>query len=178
MAFIEDTIESKIVYEGPVFNIRKHLVHTVDGGTGYRDILEHSGGSVMIGVKDDGKIILERQYRKTLDREVLELPAGKRDPNEPYEVTAARELREETGYTAGSVKHLLTVNPNCGYSNENLGVYICRDLVAGEKEWDPSEDIDIYEYTADELVNMVLAGEISDAKTVIGILFARAAGEI
>lgn len=178
MAFVEDTIESRIVYEGPVFQIRKHLVNTVDGGTGIRDIVEHNGGAVMIGVKDDGKIIVEKQFRKTLEREVLELPAGKRDPGEDYAVAAAREFREETGYTPGTVKHLLTINPNCGYSNENLGVYLCRDLVPGETEWDQTEDIDLYEYTADELIDMIMAGEISDAKTIVGILFARAAGEI
>ena len=79
MAFEEKTISSEIVYEGPVFKIRKHLVETVNGES-YRDVVEHNRGAVMLAVFDDGRIIMERQYRKALEREVLELPAGQIDP--------------------------------------------------------------------------------------------------
>ena len=93
MAFEEKTISSEVVYEGPVFKVRKHKVKTV-GGESVRDIVEHSGGSIMVAVREDGKILLEKQYRKALESDFVELPAGKADPGEEPVVTATRELAE------------------------------------------------------------------------------------
>ena len=177
MIFEEKTISSRLVYEGPVFKIRQHIVET-PAGESVRDIVEHSGGSLVVAVTNDGKILMERQYRKALEDAFLELPAGKADPGETAEVTAVRELREETGYTAGTVKHLLSFYPTCGYSNELLHVYLCRDLTPGETHWDPSECIELIEYDADELFDMIMRNEIKDSKTIIALLFARQAGEI
>ena len=177
MAFEEKTISSKIVYEGPVFKVRKHVVESV-AGESIRDVVEHVGGGIIVAVTDEGKILMEKQYRKALEQVLLELPAGKADPNEDPELTAVRELAEETGYKAGSVKHLVSYYPTCGYSTELLHIYICRDLVPGETHLDPTECIDVVEFDADELVDMIMRGEIRDSKTIIGVLFARQAGEI
>ena len=177
MVFEEKTISSEIVYEGPVFKVRKHVVESV-AGEAIRDVVEHVGGGIIVAVKDDGKIIMERQFRKPLEQALLELPAGKADPNEDPELTAVRELAEETGYKAGTIKHLVSYYPTCGYSSELLHIYICRDLTPGETNWDPTECIDLIEYSADELIDMIMKGEIRDSKTIIGILFARQAGEI
>ena len=177
MIFEETTISSEIVYEGPVFNIRKHRVKTVNGES-VRDIVEHCGGSLLVAITENGKILMERQYRKAFEKALLELPAGRTDPGESAEITAARELQEETGYTAGSIKHLLTFYPTCGYSNETLHIYICRDLTPGETHWDDSECIELLEFDPDELIDMIMRNEIKDAKTIIGLLFARQAGEI
>ena len=177
MIFEEKTKCSRLVYEGPVFKVRQHVVETV-GGDSLRDIIEHSGGSIMVGVTDEGRIIMVKQYRKALESEFLELPAGKTDPGEDPLVTATREFREETGYTAGSVKHLISFYPTCGYSNEYLHIFLCRDLVPGETHLDDTECIELLEYDADELVEMVMSGEIKDSKAIIGILYARMAGEI
>ena len=177
MIFEEKTISSEIVYEGPVFKIRKHKVKTVNGES-VRDIVEHSGGSILVAITNDGKVLMERQYRKAFEQALLELPAGKADPGETPEVTAAREFREETGFTAGSIKHMLTFYPTCGYSAETLHIYICRDLTPGETHWDDSECIELLEYEPDELIDMIMRNEIKDAKTIIGLLFARQAGEI
>ena len=177
MIFEEKTIDSKIVYEGPVFKVRHHVVESV-GGEAVRDIVEHSGGSIMVAVTDEGKILMERQYRKALEKGFLELPAGKADPGEDPVVTATREFTEETGYTAGTVKHLISFYPTCGYSNEYLHVFLCRDLTPGETHWDDTECIELLEYDAGELVDMIMSGEIEDSKTIIGVLYARMAGEI
>lgn len=177
MIFEEKTISSEIVYEGPVFKVRKHKVETV-GGMSVRDIVEHSGGSILVAITDNGKVLMERQYRKAFEKALLELPAGKADPGETPEATASREFREETGYTAGSIKHLLTFYPTCGYSAETLHIYICRDLTPGETHWDESECIELLEFDPDELIGMIMRNEIRDAKTIIGLLFARQAGEI
>lgn len=177
MIFEEKTISSELVYEGLVFNVRKHRVKTPGGESG-RDIVEHSGGAIMLAVTDEGKIIVERQYRKALEKPFLELPAGKADPGETPEETAIRELSEETGYTASSVRHLISFYPTCGYSNEHLHIYLCKGLTKGETHWDKDECIEILEYTADEMIEMIRNGEIEDSKTIIGILLARNIGEI
>jgi ADP-ribose pyrophosphatase len=177
MAFEEKTISSRLVYEGPVFKVRQHVVAT-RSGEALRDVVEHSGGSIIIAITDEGKILMERQFRKPLESDFLELPAGKADPDEDPEITAVRELKEETGYTAGSVKHLLSYYPTCGYSNELLHIFICRDLTPGETVWDDTECIDLLEFDADELIAMVMNNEIKDSKTMIGLLFARQSGEI
>lgn len=178
MAYEEKTLSSQIVYEGPVFRVRKHIVSTVDGGESVRDVVEHSGGAIMVAVSPDGKVLMEKQYRKSLECEMLELPAGKADPGEDPETTASRELAEETGYIAGDVRHLVSFYPTCGYSNEYLHIYICKDLTAGEKHLDRDECIDLKWFEADELVDLIMKGEIKDSKTIIGILFARQSGEI
>ena len=178
MAYEEKTLSSQIVYEGPVFRVRKHIVSTVDGGESVRDVVEHSGGAIMVAVSPDGKVLMEKQYRKSLECEMLELPAGKADPGEDPETTASRELAEETGYTAGDVRHLVSFSPTCGYSNEYLHIYICKDLTTGEKHLDRDECIDLKWFEADELVDLIMKGEIKDSKTIIGILFARQSGEI
>ena len=177
MIFEEKTISSRLVYEGPVFRVRQHTVESA-GGEALRDIVEHNGGSIIVAITDEGKIPMVRQYRKAFEEAVLELPAGKADPGEEPEVTAVRELKEETGYAASSVKHLVTYYPTCGYSSEKLEIFICRGLTAGETHWDSTECMDILEYDADELMDMILRNEIKDSKTMIGIMYARMAGEI
>ena len=177
MPFIEDSIKSEIVYEGPIFKVRKHIVNSV-AGESVRDVLEHSGGVVMIAIKDDGKILMEEQFRKPLEKVLLELPAGKLEPGEDPEKAALRELAEETGYRAGSIQHIVTYTPTCGYSNEYLYVYVCKDLTPGETNLDDTEDIDVVEYTPDELIDLILSKQIIDSKTLVGILFARQAGII
>ena len=177
MTYEEKTISSEVVYEGPVFRVRKHIVESA-GGQSVRDVVEHGGGSIMVAVRLDGKILMEKQYRKALEQDFLELPAGKADPGEDPMTTAVRELAEETGYTAESVKHLVSFYPTCGYSSEHLHIYICKDLTAGETHLDKDECIDLEWYDPDELINMIMSGMIEDSKTIIGILCARQAGEI
>lgn len=177
MIFEEKSISSEIAYDGPVFRVRKHLVETV-GGESVRDVVEHTGGAIMVAVTDEGKVVIERQYRKALESPFLELPAGKADPNEEPVVTAERELREETGYIPGEVRHLISFYPTCGYSNEYLHIYICKDLTLGNKEWDDDECIELMELYPDEIIEMIKKGEIQDAKTIIGILYARMMNEI
>lgn len=177
MSYEEKTISSEVVYEGPVFRVRKHVVDAA-GGQSIRDIVEHSGGAIMLAVNSEGKILVEKQYRKALEADFVELPAGKADPGEAPEVTASRELEEETGYIARDVRHLVSFYPTCGYSNEHLHIYICKDLVKGQQHLDEDECIDLAWYDADEIIDLIMKGEIEDGKTIIGILFARQSGEI
>lgn len=178
MAFFEKTISSEIKYEGPVFKVRQYKVETECGKTGIRDVIEHNGAVIILALTDDGKLIMENQFRKPFESDILELPAGKIDPGEEPEAAALRELAEETGYRAGHIEHLMTYYPTCGYSSEVLYVYFCKDLTPGETDLDPGESLDVLEYDADELIRMIMNNEIKDSKTVIGVLFARQAGVI
>ena len=171
MSFKEKTIRSELVYKGPVFNVRKHIVEA-RGGEAVRDVVEHVGGAIMVAVTPEGKVLMERQFRKPLEKEFLELPAGKADPNEDPIVTATRELKEETGYTAGNVRYLCRFYPSVGFSEEVLYLYLCTDLTEGETDFDENEALDIEKWDIDELHEMVMRGEIDDAKTLIAIEYA------
>ena len=111
-----------------------------------------------------------RQYRKPADRVMLEVPAGKIDPGESAEAAAKRELKEETGYTAGKIKFLMQFYPSVGYSEEILYLYLCTDLTPGETNFDENEAIDIEEYEINRLHKMVMDGDVQDAKTIIAIM--------
>ncbi len=170
MTFEEKTISSERLYEGAILNLRRDEV-TVKNGISHREIVEHSGGAVMVAVTPAGRIVMVRQYRKPAGRVVLEVPAGKLDPGEDPLEAARRELREETGYTAGHVQYLLRCYPSVGYSEEILYLYLCTDLKPGETDFDENEAIDVEEMDPDTLQKMVMAGEIEDGKTVIALLY-------
>lgn len=171
MTFEEKTISTEMIYEGKIINLRRDKVEVING-TSYREIVEHNGGAVLIGVTGDKKILMVRQYRKAAGKVMFEVPAGKIDPGEDPMTTASRELKEETGYTPTEVKYLAKFYPSVGYSMEVLYLYLCTGLIPGETHFDDNEALDIEEWDVDELHEMVLKGEIDDAKTLIAIEYA------
>ena len=126
--------------------------------------------AVLAAVTSEGKLVMVRQYRKPAGRVMLEVPAGKIDPGESAEAAAKRELKEETGYTAGKIKFLMQFYPSVGYSEEILYLYLCTDLTPGETNFDENEAIDIEEYEINRLHKMVMDGDVQDAKTIIAIM--------
>lgn len=172
MIFKEETLESEYVFKGKLINVRRDKVTTVNG-TSMRELVEHPGGVVMVALKPDGKVIMEKQFRKPLEEVVFELPAGKLDGDEKPEKAAARELKEETGYTADSIRYLTKSYTSVGYSNEVLYSYLCTGLTPGETDFDENEALDTEEHDIDELVNMVMSGEINDAKTQIALMMVK-----
>ena len=169
MVFEEKTISSEYIYKGAILNLRKDKV-TVINGESYREIIEHNGASAVGALTKNGTMIMVKQYRKPAEKVLLEVPAGKRDGDEPFEHVAIRELKEETGYSAGKIEYLGMMYGSPGYSEEELHLYVASDLTSGDTDFDDNEAIDIYEYPLEELVDMVLSGEIEDAKTQIIIL--------
>ncbi len=172
MIFKEETLESEYIFRGNLINVRRDKVTTVNG-TSMRELVEHPGGVVMVALKPDGMVTMEKQFRKPMEGVMFELPAGKLDPGEKPETAAARELKEETGYTAKSIRYLTKSYTSCGYSNEILYAYLCTGLTAGETDFDDNEALDLEEHHIDELTNMVMSGEINDAKTQIAILMVK-----
>ena len=173
MTFEEKTLKSEIIYQGAIINLRRDKV-TVQGGTSYREIIEHNGGAVIAALTEDKKLVMVRQYRKPADKVMLEVPAGKIDPGEKPLEAAVRELKEETGYTAEKVEFLTQFYPSVGYSEEMLYLYLCTGLTPGETNFDENEAIDIEEVELDRLFKMAMSGEIDDAKTLIAILMVKA----
>ena len=174
MIFEEKTIKKETIYEGKILNLRRDVVQAV-GGEATREVIEHNGAVAMVALTDDGKVIMVKQYRYPMRKVILEIPAGKIDKGEtdPDEA-AARELKEETGYTAGRMEKMGKIYPSVGYSEEGIELYLCRDLVPGETDMDEDEAIDIEEYDFDEACRMAESGEIRDAKTICALLMARA----
>jgi len=173
MTFEEKTISSRMIYEGKILNLRKDVVEVVGNKTSEREIIEHNGGVTLSAVTGDGKMVMVRQFRKAAGRTILEAPAGKREKDEDPLETAARELKEETGYTATDIKFLTKFYSSVGYSEEIIYIYLCTGLVPGETAFDDNEAIDIVEMEMDELYRMAVNGEIEDAKTIIAILLAK-----
>ena len=170
MTFEEKTISSERIYEGKIINLRKDKVEIRDGGTSFREIVEHNGAAVIIGVTVDNKIPMVTQFRKAAEREILEIPAGRVEKDEDPKDAALRELREETGYSAGRIEHLVTAYSSIGYSTELLHFYLATNLTLGDTEFDRGESIDISEYPLEELYEMSLNGKIIDQKTIVAIL--------
>jgi ADP-ribose pyrophosphatase len=172
MKFEEKTVSRKHIYQGNIINIESLTVTLPDGKEATRDMVSHPGASVIIPLNENGELYMVRQYRKPIEKVSLEIPAGKLDKGEDPAVCAERELKEETGLSADRIEHLMSVHSTPGFCNEVLHIYLATGLKEGEQCSDEDEFITCEKIPVNELVNMVKSGEITDAKTIIGILMA------
>lgn len=172
MEFTEKTLNSQIIYDGRVVKVFKDSVELSTGQKSFREVVKHSGGVVILAVKED-KILLVKQFRYPLREVMFELPAGKLEAGEdPFEA-AKRELEEETGYCANKWTNLGYVYTSPGYSNEKLYLYKAEDLEFTHCHPDEGEIIQAFEYKYDEVLKMIDNGEVNDAKTLCAILRAK-----
>ncbi|MDO4868815.1 MAG: NUDIX hydrolase [Bacillota bacterium] len=173
MIFKEELISSERIYEGKILNLRRDKVTAIQGEA-YREIIEHNGAVAMVAINDNDDIVLVRQFRYAVGRPVLEIPAGKIDKGEMDPLGAAvRELKEETGYTAGSIKLLGKINVSVAYSLEVIYLYLMTDLTAGEQQLDEDEAVEVIEMPFDEAYDMAARGELVDAKTLAALMMAK-----
>ncbi|OPZ92832.1 MAG: ADP-ribose pyrophosphatase [Firmicutes bacterium ADurb.Bin419] len=172
MNYEEKTLSRKHIYKGNIIDVECWNVLLPNGKEASRDVVLHPGASVVIPITDKGEVYMVRQFRKPIDLESLEIPAGKLDKGEDPLVCAKRELKEETGLDAKDVRHLLDIHSAPGFSNEILHMYVAKDLYEGESCADEDEFISAEKYPINTLVDMVVKNEITDAKTIIGILMA------
>jgi len=172
----EKTLASEYHFKGRIMNIRVDEISLPDGKRALREVCEHCDGVGVLPITEDGKVILVSQFRYPFGKVIIEAPAGKVEAGEAHLDCGARELSEETGYTAGEMKYLGFAYPSPGCFTEKLHLYIARDLKKGATHPDDGELVEVSEYALADAVRMVEDGTISDAKTVILIL--RAAREL
>ena len=172
MIFEENRVNGRRAFEGNILNVRVDTV-TAPKGHAHREIVEHNGAAAAVALTEDGRVIMVRQFRYAMGRVVLEVPAGKIDPGEEDpEKTMIRELKEETGYEAGSVEFLGRINPSVGYSEELIYIYLMRDLVPGKQHLDDDESLEVELMPFDEVYEMAQTGKIEDAKTIVALFMA------
>jgi ADP-ribose pyrophosphatase len=170
--FTEETLASEPVYSGKLLKVFSDRVRLPDGGESVREYVKHPGAVVIVAVLDNGKLLLERQFRYPLRRVFLEIPAGKIDAGEHILDTARRELREETGYKAKTWRHLGTVHPCIGYSDERIEIFWASGLSFVGAELDHGELLEVVEVTLNDAMLAIRDGEITDAKSVAALLWA------
>lgn len=168
----EKTISRKHIYQGNIIKVETLKVSLPDGREATRDLVLHPGASAVIPLSKNDELYMVRQYRKAIEKESLEIPAGKLDKDEDPILCAERELKEETGLSADQITHIISFCSTPGFSNEVLHLYVATGLNEGESNADDDEFITSEKIPVKVLSEMVLSGEITDAKTIIGILFA------
>ena len=164
----ETTLHSERVFDGVFLHAMRDTVRLPDGKKTFREYILHPGAVMLIPLLDDGQVVMERQWRHPLARAFIEFPAGKIDAGEPPLATCARELREETGYSAKTITHLATINNAISYSNEHIEIYLAEGLSAGQRKLDDNEFLDVFTAPATQVLAWVRDGSITDVKTIIG----------
>lgn len=167
----ETKIDSKKIYDGAILHVYKDTVTLPNGKPAGREVVRHVGAVGIVPVTEDGKVIVERQYRYPLDMVITEIPAGKLDSKAEDRLEAAkRELREETGITADEWVNLGLYYPAAAYTDEKITLYLARGLHFGEQNLDDDEFLNLEAVPLTELVDHVMSGKITDGKTQVAIL--------
>ncbi|WP_232696227.1 NUDIX domain-containing protein [Brevibacillus daliensis] len=165
----EKTIKTKQIFEGKVISLQVDDVELPNGNLAKREIVKHQGAVAVLPISNDNKMIAVRQFRKPLERSIIEIPAGKLEKGEEPLECAKRELAEETGYTAKNITHISSFYTSPGFADELLHLYVAKDLTAGELNLDEDEFVEVLHLTLEEAKELHATGEIRDAKTVLAL---------
>jgi ADP-ribose pyrophosphatase len=168
---IEKTISTKRIYDGKILNLRVDEVLLPNNKTSQREIIEHNGAVAMVAVNDDNELLLVKQYRKAVEEVIIEIPAGKLELNEDPDECAIRELIEETGFKPNKITRMFDLSTSPGFCTEIIHIYLAEDLEESFLECDDDEFIEVVKMNIDEAVNMISTGEITDSKTIAGLLY-------
>lgn len=170
MNFEEKTLDSEYVYRGKVIDVLRDNVEIATGRKSVREVVEHTGGVVIVAQKSPDTILMVKQFRYPIKQTVLELPAGKLEKGEEPFPAAKRELEEETGYRAEMWENLGYINTSPGFCNEKLYLYLAKNLNFVGEHPDEGEVIQCFEYKINEILGKIKNGEINDAKTICGLM--------
>ncbi|AEY66265.1 NUDIX hydrolase [Clostridium sp. BNL1100] len=173
MDYNEKTLKTEDIYKGNIIKVQNLTVSLPNGKEATRDIVLHPGASVVVPINEKGELYMVKQFRKPLDMTTLELPAGKLDSaGEDPKLCAERELMEETGLRAGKIEHMISIHTTPGFCNEVIHMYAATELTQGDSCTDEDEFLDVEKIHVSKLVDMILNHEITDAKTIIGVMMA------
>jgi len=167
----ETVIETRQAWRGTFLDVRNDRVALPDGSETIREYIVHPGAVMIVPLLDDDRVIVERQWRYPMGRAMLEFPAGKLEPGEPVLDCAVRELIEETGYRAAEWARAGILHNAIGYSDEGIEIWFARGLTLGERSLDAGEFLDVFEASVGSLEDAARGGEVTDAKTLIGLLW-------
>ena len=164
-------IKRELVAKGAIIDYYQDTMQIPNGNIAKWDLIDHKGAAAVVAVKEDGRLLMVRQYRNALERETLEIPAGGLNGRqEPTDVAAKRELEEETGYTCENLELLTSIFTTVAFCNEKIDIYVARDLKPGKQHLDEDEFINVEAYMVGELNQMIFDCKIQDAKTICGIM--------
>jgi len=166
----EKTISSQLIYDGRAVKLRVDTVQTTNGRQTTRDIVEHADCVAIVVVDVDDNVLLVNQFRKPVERELLEIPAGGIDPGESPEDAVRREMREETGYAPGRVELLGGFYSAPGYCNEYLYLYLATNLTPSQLYAEDTEGIEVVRMPIGQIPELITSGKIRDAKSIAGLL--------
>jgi ADP-ribose pyrophosphatase len=161
----------EVLFQAKRFRVERAVQITPDGVEHARDIVRHPGAVVILPIFEDGRVCLVREYRVAVDETLIELPAGTLEPNEDPAEAAARELAEETGYRAGSIRPLLEFCMSPGILDERMHLFLAESLTPGPMSLDAGEDLEPMTCTWAEAMEMARRGDIRDAKTLVSLLY-------
>lgn len=162
-------LKRELKYQGTILKIYEDTV-LANGHEAHWDYIHHDGAAAVLPVTAEGKILMVRQYRNALDRETLEIPAGKLDaPDEPKIECAYRELEEETGYRTENMEYLMSVNTTVAFCDEAIDIFVARDLIPSAQHLDEDEVIEVEEWAVEDLLDLIYQGKMTDGKTVAAI---------
>jgi ADP-ribose pyrophosphatase len=168
----EKTLHSETIYEGRIIDVRVEDVQLPNGKQSKRELIDHPGAVAIIAQTPDDKVLAVRQYRKALGKAIVEIPAGKLEQGEEPELTAVRELEEETGYTCEKLEKVISFYTSPGFANELVHLYVAKGLTKkGEQSADEDEFLDLLHLSIEEMEEMLDSQEIHDAKTAYAIMY-------
>lgn len=168
---VERLLDSEQVFQGHFLDVRRDRVALPDGGIATREYIRHPGAVMVVPLLEDGRLLMERQYRHPMRRVMLEFPAGKLDAGEDPLACGRRELLEETGYSAAEWAYAGVLHNAIAYSDEGIHIFFARGLTRGSQQLDEGEFLELVTHSVDDLDRLAAAGELTDAKTLIGLLW-------
>ncbi|MGC3987081.1 MAG: NUDIX hydrolase [Pseudorhodoferax sp.] len=168
---IEETVQREELLRGRFLQVLRDTVRLPDGGSDTREFIVHPGAVMVVPLLDDGRVVLERQYRHPMGRVMVEFPAGKLDAGEDTWTCGRRELLEETGYTAREWAKAGVLHPVISYSTEFIEIWFARGLALQQRHLDVGEFLEVFSASVDELLAWCRDGTVTDAKTLAAALW-------